>query len=1114
LGGTAPPIGPERKVVTVLFCDLVGFTTRSDKSDPEDVRAMLSTYFNRLRKAIERFGGTVEKFIGDAVVAVFGAPAAHEDDAERGLRCAFAMLRAIDELNEANPGLDLAVRIGISTGETLVVAGSAAAAEGIVTGDVVNTAARLQEVAPIGGAIVSEATYRATRHLAEYHELEPVLVKGKADPLRLWRPIGLRSRFGADVDRQVRTPFIGREDELEVVKRTFHRALREPSIQLVTIMGEPGVGKSRLVQEFFSHIDALPELVFRRHGRCLPYGEGITYWAIGQVVKAHAGILDSDPPETAAAKLDSVLEATLSGSGERDWIKARLGPLVGVMPEERLSSDRSETHAAWRTFFEAVASVHPLILGFEDLHWADAPMLEFVEHLVGWSSDVPMLVLCTARPELFERRPGWAGGQRNSMTISLAPLSMEETARLVSLLLSEPILPLESRATLLERSGGNPLYAEEFARMVQDRVLPEEFAFPDSVHALIAARLDALPPTLKGLLQDASVIGRVFWSGAVRSLSDLDEQAVQDGLHELARRELVRPVRNSSVQDESEFGFWHVLIRDVAYGGIPRSARAGKHRAAAEWIERLVGDHPSERAELLAYHYGQALELAEASRLRQVIPELRERFVRSLLLAGEAAMNLDIGRAADHYERALDLLPQDHPERAKVLAIAALAAARSGRFDVAERGYEEAIALAEAADSRQEAGDAMVGLAGVLWHRGETSRSGEVLAGGIRLLEAARPSRELAKAYTEEAIISASSGLLDDAVAWSNKALEMADQLGLVEQRARALAFRGGARCELGDLGGLDDLREALAVTRELGSVREVAQVQAILAGVLWATDGPMASKDAFEAGIEVAARRGITDMSMAIRSQLLGPLFDLGEWDRLLQTAEQVVGWFEARGGGYFEVVARTSSARVEVYRGLAPSVSSSDLVSLVRTIGDVQVLIPGLAVASLEEWRNGNRAAATALVEELLQLTSDRSSWYLVPFAPDLLRVCLREDRLDLAQRVIDNLRDGARRNKLCVTTGRALLEEAGRRYDVAARLYAEAASGWGEFGSLLEQAFALWGEGRSLVELGTSDASDRLQSAGDIFAAVGAGPPLVGFQPSLAPASADLRAPSSSD
>jgi len=1089
--------GEERKVVTVLFCDLVGFTMRSDRSDPEDVRATLSSYFTRLRRAIERFGGTAEKFIGDAVVAVFGAPTAHEDDPERAVRCAFAMLRAIDDLNAASPELDLAVRIGIDTGVTLVALGSEVAGEGIVTGDVVNTAARLQEVAPIGGIVLTEATYRATKNIVDYEQLAPVSVKGKGEPLRIWRPLAIRSRYGADVDRPAGTPFVGREDELELLKRTFSRALREPSVQLVTIMGEPGVGKSRLVREFFAHIDALPQLIYWRQGRCLPYGEGITYWALSQIVKAQAGILESDQPETSADKLDSMLGVVLGSSGEHDWIRGKLGPLVGVAQPEPATADRSEIHAAWREFFEAMSSDRPMVLVFEDLHWADPPMLEFIEHLVGWSSQVPMLVLCTARPELFERSPGWAGGQRNATTISLAPLSWDETAGLISTLMFDAILPMDSQTSLLERAGGNPLYAEEFAQMVRDRDLPMEFAFPESVHALIASRLDALPPALKGLLQDASVIGKVFWSGALSALSDLDDHAVSEGLHELARRELVRPVRLSSVKDEAEFGFWHVLIRDVAHEGIPRAARARKHLAVAEWIERLTGGRSTERAELLAYHYGQALELAEAAGTSDELPQMRERLLRSLLLAGEAAMSLDIGRATEHYARALDLVPPGHPERGGILAKTGTAAHRYGRFEEAERAYEEAIAIATAAGATREAGDAMVGLASVLWHRGETARSRHILDDGIRLLEAGGPSQELGRAYTEQAITCATSGLLDDAVTWSNKSLEMAEGLGLPAQRAQSLAFRGGARCELGDLGGLDDLHEALAVTRELGLARETAQAQVILAGVLWATEGPRASLESFRAGIEAAEHRGITDMAMAIRSQLLGSLFDLGEWDRLLEEADRVTRWFQSQGGGYFEVVAWIWRARVELCRRSTSS-AFADLVPAARAIGDVQVLIPGLAVAALGAWAEGDAEAAVGLVEELQGLTGDRSDWYLVAFAPDLVRVCISAGRVELARRLMGIVRETAERNLLCLASARALVEEAEGRHEDAARHFAVAASSWKEYGSVLEHAHALLGEGRCLVRLGREEASDPLREAGSIFESLGAGPPLVEMEP----------------
>ena len=1075
-------------MVTVLFCDLVGFTTRSDRSDPEDVRATLSSYFTRLRRAIERHGGTVEKFIGDAVVAVFGAPIAHEDDPERAVRCSLAMLSAIDDLNDETPGLDLAVRIGITTGETLVAIEAEAVGEGIVAGDVVNTAARLQAVAPVGGLVVDEATYRASRALVEYEELETVLLKGKTQPVRLWRPLRFLSRYGSDVDVLPRTPFLGREDELEVLKRTFARALREPSVQLVTILGEPGVGKTRLVREFFAYVDSLPDLIHWRHGRCLAYGEGITYWAFGQIVKAHAGILDSDEPDIIAEKLDSTVRAALGRSSEGEWVKARLGPLVGMALSDPISPDPSEIHTAWRRFLEAVASARPLVLVFGDLHWADPLLLAFIEHLVDWSSDVPMLVLCTARPELYERRAGWGGGKRNSTTISLAPLGLADTAELVSALLSESILSVESKAQLLDRAGGNPLYAEEFAQMLRDRSLPGDFSFPESLHAIIAARLDTLPPHLKSLLQDASVVGKVFWSGALASMTGTQPDTVLEALHELTRRELVRPTRVSSVENEAEFGFWHDLIRDVAYGGITRAARARKHHAVAEWIERTIGAHPSERTELLVYHYGKSFELARASGLSTELPELERRFLRSLLLAGESAMSLDVRRAAQHYDRALQLLPPDSADRGEVLARAAQALARCGKFEEAERMYQEAVASAQTADDVLRVGDAMVGLASVLWHRGETARHRQTLDEGTRLLEREGPSPELTRAYAEQAITSAASGRLEEGVERSNKALEMANQLGLVELRAQSLAFRGGARGELGDLAGLEDLREALRLTRELGLARETAQVHAILGGVLWATEGPRASLEAFEAGIDVAERRGITDMAMSIRAESLRSLFDLGEWDRLLEVADKVTGWSGAQ-AGYFEVLARIFRARLEVYRGEASASGWGEVLTAARNIEDLQVLIPALAVAALHSQAEGDLQGASRLIEELDELTRDRSDWYLVPFVPDIVRLSLAVDRGSVARRLLDRMKGLTVQHTNCMVTAQALFAEFEGRFADAARLFDDSATGWRDHGFVFELGQSLLGAGRCLTRLGWPDGADRLREARALFQSLGA-------------------------
>ncbi|MGZ4139995.1 MAG: adenylate/guanylate cyclase domain-containing protein, partial [Actinomycetota bacterium] len=616
--------GEERKVVSVLFADLVGFTAASEAADPEDVRARLRPYHSRLKELIEARGGIVEKFIGDAVVGLFGAPIAHEDDAERAVRAALRIQEAIEEMNAKDPSLELSARIAVNTGEVVVALGARPElGEGMVTGDVVNTASRLQSVAPVGGVAVGEGTYRLTKDLFDYEELSPVEVKGKTGLVRLWWAKTARSHLGVETERKAGTPFVGRKYELTMLENLYWRTTREPSVQLVTVTGEPGVGKTRLLSEFSDFIDSLAEIIRWRQGRCLPYGEGITFWALGEIVKAQCGIFESDTPAQAGDKLDEMLPTLIDDEIERDWVRSRLAPLVGAALEIDTTVERTESFTAWRRFLEALSAHRATILVFEDLHWADAAMLEFIEHLVDWATGVPLLVICTARPELYDTHPGWSGGKRNASTLNLLPLTMDETRELIAGLLKEIELPDKLQSLVLERSGGNPLYAEEFCRMLFDRgILSEEgvqptedleMSVPDSVQALIAARLDAVPAGRKALLQDAAVVGKVFWSGALETMGSLREEDVLTGLHELGRREIVRPARVSSVKDQAEYSFWHVLVRDVAYGQIPRGARVRKHRAAAEWIEGTAGDRVADHAELLAFHYEQALELARAS---------------------------------------------------------------------------------------------------------------------------------------------------------------------------------------------------------------------------------------------------------------------------------------------------------------------------------------------------------------------------------------------------------------------------------------------------------------------------------------------------------------------
>jgi class 3 adenylate cyclase len=452
IAAPAAPAREERKVVSVLFCDLVGFTAASERADPEDVRARIRPYHARLRLEIERYGGTVEKFIGDAVMAVFGAPVAHEDDAERAVRAGLRIVEAIEELNEQDASLSLQVRVGINTGEAVVALGARPElGEGIVTGDVVNTASRLQGAAPVNGVAVSGQTYRQTERVFVYEELSPVEVKGKTEPLELWRPIEARARFGTDVTRTHATPLVGRELEKPLLIGTFERSAKQRSCQLVAVVGEPGVGKSRLCTELFQYIEERPGLVRWRQGRCLPYGEGIAFWALGEIVKAECGILESDSQEQAAVKLDQALSGD---DAERAWLRARLLPLVGGGGEP---AAQEESFAAWRRFLESWAVERETVLVFEDLHWADSALLSFLEHLADWAEGLPLLVLCTARPELYERHPTFGANARNAQRINLAPLSDEDTARLIASLLEKTVLPAETQRVLLERAGGNPV---------------------------------------------------------------------------------------------------------------------------------------------------------------------------------------------------------------------------------------------------------------------------------------------------------------------------------------------------------------------------------------------------------------------------------------------------------------------------------------------------------------------------------------------------------------------------------------------------------------------------------------------------------------------------------
>ena len=1123
----APPSrvpGEERKVVTVLFCDLVGFTSRSDQADPEDVGAMLRPYHSRLRGEIERVGGTLDKLIGDAVMAVFGVPAVHEDDPERAVRCALRMLDAIGELNQAHPSLELAVRIGVNSGEALVALDRGSDSEGVV-GDVVNTAARLQGVAPVNGVVVGETTWRATRALFEYDQLDPVMVKGKADPVPIWRVLRARSRPGVDLAERPATPLIGRGDELETLERCYRRAFTGHAVQLVTVLGEPGVGKSRLLRELAATVDARPELVAWRQGRCRSFGEAVSFWALGEIVKAQAGILESDDPEEGAAKLDAAVRAVSGEAADREWLKARLAPLAGLTSGGEAPVGRGESFMAWRRFLQLLAARGPLILVVEDLHWADDALLDFLEQLAGQPGDSDLLLVVTARPELLERRPGWGGSWADAETVALAPLSDQQTARLIASLLGRSMLPAEVQSLLLERAGGNPLYAEEFVRLLTDRGLltghgrlasAADLPLPDTVQALIAARLDTLAPEHKLLLQDAAVFGKVFWLGALAAMGQSSQQEVGDGLAELQRKELIRAARRSSVEDEPEFSFWHGFIRDVAYAQIPRTGRSRRHRAAAEWIQALAGDRVADRAELIAHHFTQALGHARAAR-EPGLAELAGTARDALVLAGDSTMGLDVGRAEAYYRQALELHPPGVPGRSRVAAKVGRAAFQAGRVAEAAGAYEEAIAGFAAEGDLVGQGEALNRLSSVLWNQGEAQRARDALTAAVTLLERARPGPELCSAYAQMAMDLVMSGHPQEALGWADKALALADGLGgLPEERLRALDSRGVARGDLGDLGGVDDLRAALELGLELGAGYDTAVVYNNLIEPLWLSQGPAVALDTCQEAIGFTERRGLGEGTAWIRTATLVPLLDLGRWAEAVETADAVIAWERDHGGQYMSEMASQVKARVLLWRGEldAARVLVRELLPRARSIDELQLLVPALALAAAVELAAGQHRAARVLVEEVQRLAGDRGGgrWYLGQHVADLVRVCVGLGQPATAAALAAQAHDGVARNRHGLLTARAVLAEADGALDQAAPAYDAAAAGWAGYGHQLERARALLGAGRCLLALGRPGARLRLQDARGALAALHAEPLLAEADAALggAPAGSSAETP----
>jgi class 3 adenylate cyclase/tetratricopeptide (TPR) repeat protein len=1076
--------GDERKVVSVLFVDLVEFTRRADRADPEDVRAALRPYHERVRADIERHGGTLEKFVGDGVIAAFGAPVAHEDDPERAVRAALRILQTIEELQ--GDGLEIAARVAVTTGEAVVAIGARVErGEGIVTGEVVHVAARLQAAARAASVIVDEATMRATSDAIDYEPLEAIVAKGIAEPVAAWRAIGARSRIGVDTEMRPQTAFVGREHDLTALTSVFSRVAGDRSVQLVTIVGEPGIGKSRLVSELQRALDARPELITWRQGRCPPYGEGITFWALGEIVKAEAGILETDSPDEVEAKIVRAVAATIDDVAERSWFVDRLAPLVGAR-DDGSGVAREEAFSAWRRFLEALTTQGPLVLVFEDLHWADAALFAFVEHVLDWSSSVPLLVVATARPELYDARPDWGGGRRNATTIGLTPLSDDETARLVAELLDRSVLPAETQASLLERSGGNPLYTEQFVRMLAETSHTAEIEVPETVQALVAARLDTLPPELKGLLHDAAVVGKVFWSGSLAAVGDRDRGEVSAGVGELVRRELVRPSRLSSMEDEEEFSFWHVLVRDVAYQQIPRGPRAVKHVAAAAWFEQAAEERISDHAELLVYHYEHAHELARAAGDADTAADAEQRLARSLVLAGDRAMRLDVTAAEAAYRRALGLA-EDGVPRARVLVKLGNALQEREGLVEAEQAYDEALPTLREAGDTLMTGVALLGLSRALWKRGETARAREVVGESIPLLEQ-HPGPDLVMAYERIASVVVFGGRQREALEWVDKGIAQARKLG-IEDIGRHLQMRGLARIGLGDLDGVEDVRAGLDLSVRLGHAIEASAAYNNLGDIVSTFEDLPSGLALVDASRDLARRRGLIPHEMWARGTRLWCLYELGEWDELLAEADELVRWDRTQGGTQIEVYALMVAAPVHAQRGSVEEAASEvgTFVPRARAINDPQSLLPALIQGAFVNALVGRLEEACSLVAEYERVARDTAlHWRAVALAT-VVPVCLAAGERSLAETLLAAVADAPRRHSIVhgIARARAVLCEDRGELTEAASHYREAAAAAAGWGSVLGRANALLGVGRC------ADDEEALREGEAIFERLRAAP-----------------------
>ena len=1074
----------ERKVVTTLFCDLVAFTAMSEAADPEDVDALLGEYFARATKVIESHGGTAEKFIGDAVVGVFGVPAVHEDDPERAVRAGLRIVEALEGMTRPDR-TPLEVRVGVNTGEALVrLDVDPASGRGFLTGDAVNVAARLQAAAPPMGVAVGALTHELSQRAFVFEELPPVAAKGKSEPIAAWLATAPVSRMGVSVEHQLLMPLVGRAEEIAGLRALLDAAVTTSTPQFALIVGEPGIGKTRLVQELFAQVDAHPELITWRQGRCPSFGESISFWALADIVKAHAGILDTDHALAVADKLAAVAPV----GPDHAWMVNRLRALVGL---DAPLAEREENFTAWLRFLEHLAHVRPLVIVFEDLHWADEGLLDFVEYLAAHIASVPLLIVGTARPELFETRPSFATDRSTLTRISLGPLAPHETERLVAGVLGDADVLGQRVADIVARSAGNPFFAEESARLLGDGA--QDTPVPASVQAVVAARLDALLPEQKAMIADAAVMGEVFWDGALAELGYGERDVVDAALRELAGKRLVRRVRESSMAGESEFAFAHILTRDVAYGALPRRIRAEKHALAAAWLEARAGERLEDVSDLLAHHRVFALELARAVGDADLAARARGPAVMALKLAGERSMRLNVEAAERLFARAVDLSTDGDVEKAELLQAWGRSLLQRDRYEEAKASLEESVRCFLGDGRNAEAAIALTVLEKALFYLGGTGWS-TVLERALTLTAEEPDSEVRARVMTAMGAGAISQGDYATGLDWVQRASDIYARRGM-EAPLELQGWQAQAECGLGDsTAGARLLRMARAM-RDAGMGREtsIAYVNAVV--LISPFEGPRAYEIA-EEGLEFMQSRGIASGQGVMAVNRCFGLFLGGLWAEALSGLEALRRWLEERDDQFalFFWWQNRAVILAAMGRGAEAFGCATEACERAPNWDDPVLVRVARATLLLALASTGQSRRASELLRE--HVTDDREAGYQgdEESFPDLVRCAVALGEIGVADQLLRRLQPGLPLVDHVLAACDAVLAEVRGEYALAAAAFADAAARWHDFGVPYEEAQALLGQGRCLVALERApEAAAPLAAAREIFARLGAKPAL---------------------